>query len=263
MLKTFTYGFIVLTLLLLSGCTGFVTLPSGEAEEFTVRKNECGALLGSTSKEVQDLFGPPHNIFLEDKVAYFIYQWRSTCVGAVLIGYIPIPIGYEKDTELHCILLEFGEDDVLRNYKIDTECNKGVSDAVYQSCAEVFGMKASASVMPASEYDSRNTRAMLTPLASELSLCRAADSGYPEAMFKLGVLYEGGQDGFPIDPTRAYMWYRISASTANYDKAAIQAERLLKELSPEQEFQAEMLVREWEPGQCERDLNDAAYEGNE
>ena len=85
-------------------------------------------------------------------------------------------------------------------------------------------------------------------------LCLAADTGHPEAQYRLGLLYENGSEGMPIDKTRAYMWYRISASGASYMRAADHAKRVHDGLNPDQAAQADALVREWEPGQCERDL---------
>jgi hypothetical protein len=89
---------------------------------------------------------------------------------------------------------------------------------------------------------------------AKMWLCRSADTGYPEAQYRLGLLYENGSEGIPRDMVRAYMWYRISASTGNYMRAADQAQRIQENLTSDQLAQAEMLIQKREPGQCERDL---------
>lgn len=85
-------------------------------------------------------------------------------------------------------------------------------------------------------------------------LCLAADAGHPKAQYRLGLLYENGSEGVPQDKVRAHVWYRLSASGASYQRAADHAWRVYEGLTPDQAAEAEVLFREWEPGQCERDL---------
>jgi len=87
-------------------------------------------------------------------------------------------------------------------------------------------------------------------------LCRSADTGYSEAQYRVGLLYENGAEGVPKDLVRAYMWYRLAAGTDALSdvRAAQEARRIRQELSAEQAAQAEILIREWKPGQCERKL---------
>jgi hypothetical protein len=56
-------------------------------------------------------------------------------------------------------------------------------------------------------------------------LCRAADTGYSEAQYRLGLLYENGSEGVPKDSLRAYMWYQISVSAGDYTKTVDRAKR--------------------------------------
>ena len=85
-------------------------------------------------------------------------------------------------------------------------------------------------------------------------LCRSADAGYSEARYRLGLLYEVGSEGVPVDPVKAYMWYRLAASTGDYMRSANQAKRLQETFTPEQANQADTLIQNWKPGQCEIDL---------
>lgn len=85
-------------------------------------------------------------------------------------------------------------------------------------------------------------------------LCRAADQGNTEAQYRLALLYENGGKNVTKDIVMSYMWYQISASRGGYMLAADQAQRLHDKLTAEQASQAELLIQEWKPGQCERNL---------
>jgi hypothetical protein len=85
-------------------------------------------------------------------------------------------------------------------------------------------------------------------------LCRAADHGNAEAQYRLAVLYETGSNGVTKNLVKSYMWYQITASRGGYMRPADQAQRLREILTAEQAIQAEALLRNWKPGQCEREL---------
>jgi TPR repeat protein len=84
-------------------------------------------------------------------------------------------------------------------------------------------------------------------------LCRAADQAHPDAQYRIGLLHQYGNEGVQQDPILAYMWYRLAASNG-HATAAVDAERILNGLTSEQAAQAEVLVRRWWPGDCEREL---------
>ena len=85
-------------------------------------------------------------------------------------------------------------------------------------------------------------------------LCRSADKENTKARFRLGLLYEMGNEDVPKDPVKAYMWYRLAASRGDYTMASEQAGRLQKKQTTEQVVHAEYLIQEWKPGQCEQEL---------
>jgi TPR repeat protein len=85
-------------------------------------------------------------------------------------------------------------------------------------------------------------------------LCRSADSGYAEAQYRLGLLYENGCEGVPKDRVMAFMWYRLSASSEIDMRFVDNALRVYQELTHEQAAAADLLVQDWKPGQCEHNL---------
>jgi hypothetical protein len=81
-------------------------------------------------------------------------------------------------------------------------------------------------------------------------LCRSADHGLAEASYRIGRLYQHGQEGLPRDNARAYLWYRL-ASIDGHAQAKIELEDMQLDMSPEQREEGERLFSEWKPGQCE------------
>lgn len=273
-MKTLKTGLLLITLILLSNCIVFETpLPSDESEMFTTRKKEVSSLLGSTSEEVKDLFGSPGWIAREGKEKYYIYQWRSTAIFMGWINFIPFTVDAAQGEELHCILLEFGEEDALKSYKIDS--------ATYRkNCPEVFSMLDSSKPILTSAYYyadgyeediTRTIRHSEDPYSAwsmYLShedkaanidlLCKAADGGIINAQSELGWMYRNG-NGVPRDITRAYMWYKHASTQLGGDQlqhARDQLKHIEESMSADEIAQAKYLYSNWSPGQCEDYLLD-------
>jgi len=109
-------------------------------------------------------------------------------------------------------------------------------------------------------------------------LCRSADQGYMRAEMWLGYLYETGSNGCPRDYPRSYLWYRraaIGEHQKEVDKLIDKIEKkkpklyfckgisceiarnivyLEGKLSAEDVSRAESMLKQWKPGQCEREL---------
>ena len=85
-------------------------------------------------------------------------------------------------------------------------------------------------------------------------LCRSADSGYAEAQYRLGLLYENGSEGFPKDSAMAFMWYRLSASSGKNMRYLDNALRVHQGLTEEQAAAADKLIQDWKSGQCEHNF---------
>lgn len=78
---------------------------------------------------------------------------------------------------------------------------------------------------------------------------KAAEQGYAEAQFKLGVMYSEGQ-GVPQNDVLTLMWIYLSAeSESSKVKAFTEAFKFALELrmSPAQVAEAKKLAREWKP----------------
>lgn len=86
-------------------------------------------------------------------------------------------------------------------------------------------------------------------------LCRAADQGHTHAQAELGRAYKLGLAPGGQDVTHAYMWYSLAAQSASggsYEWKRL-AVRML--MTADQIAEAERMLADWKPGQCERDLD--------
>ena len=80
-----------------------------------------------------------------------------------------------------------------------------------------------------------------TGLAGHIEL--AAQTGAPDALFELGMLYATGRD---IDPdlVTAHKWFNLAAARGNEAARTYRVE-LAREMSVEQIAEAQKLAREW------------------
>lgn len=85
-------------------------------------------------------------------------------------------------------------------------------------------------------------------------LCKSADGGYPDARFRLALLYEHGHEGIVQSSVYAYLWYVLAAQSGSYwgEKNAFRLKNDI--LTLESIDSAEQLIKKWKPGQCEIDL---------
>ncbi len=78
--------------------------------------------------------------------------------------------------------------------------------------------------------------------------CKAAEQGFAEAQFNLGVIYGKGQR-VPQDYVQAHMWYNLAASRlppgSDRDMAVMNREALAARMTPAQIAEAQRLAREW------------------
>ena len=93
-------------------------------------------------------------------------------------------------------------------------------------------------------------------------LCQAADEEYPEARYRLGVLYENGSESLPKNTEMAYLWYRMGAeieiswwvdspaSRSRKHWSGLAARRVEEKLTLEQRGRVESRLSGWQPGQC-------------
>jgi hypothetical protein len=76
----------------------------------------------------------------------------------------------------------------------------------------------------------------------------AAEQGFLEAQYNLGVMYFIGQ-GAPQDFVQSYLWSGLAASQSSgdaYKQATEVRDKAEKNLTPEKLMEAQRMIREWE-----------------
>ena len=71
----------------------------------------------------------------------------------------------------------------------------------------------------------------------------AAEQGYANAQFLLGVMYSNGL-GVPEDDVLAYMWYNLAAAQGDENAPGLK-DTLAQRMTREQIAEAQRLSREW------------------
>jgi TPR repeat protein len=72
---------------------------------------------------------------------------------------------------------------------------------------------------------------------------KAAEQGYVDAQYNLGLMYEDG-DGVAEDDIFAYMWWNLAAAQG-HEKAKENKGNLTERMAREQIAEAQKLSREW------------------
>jgi TPR repeat protein len=80
-----------------------------------------------------------------------------------------------------------------------------------------------------------------TGLAGHMEL--AAQTGAPDALFELGMLYATGRD-VDADLVSAHKWFNLAAARGNASALSYRVE-LAREMSADQVAEAQKLAREW------------------
>ena len=84
-------------------------------------------------------------------------------------------------------------------------------------------------------------------------LCRSADQGHPHAQTEVASLYLKGRREINRDVTRAYLWYSLAVRNGN-EEYRWRLVEVAESMTPEQTAKAAEMLRDWRPGQCEREL---------
>ena len=137
--------------LLLPGCW-FIPISKGH---MPVEPDEVRLMLGSSTGEVENRFGCPNWELRDTEYTYYIYETRAHTSEIIMLFYIPIwwesaesegkcegcEWADEEYTEesveaLHCVMLEFDRDGVLRRYK--TRVDRDWGQTLQGNCKHSF-----------------------------------------------------------------------------------------------------------------------------
>jgi hypothetical protein len=270
----------ILKLLLLSGFLSgcWLTHIKDEAPGSHGNIDLLQSFVGQKSENVVRELGLPNELLSDGDKQFMVYSVRSPDTTFLMIIWIPVWAGTNKENTLHCLRFELDSDNFVKEYRLESRVMKtlvlvvDVDVELTSSCKEVFwSKKERAKLQKATGFPSTwiklDADFQLTQFKEIRSqdtnqalgwLCMSADLGNQEARYILATIYEYGgyiwiKKGVVHQNYKlAYVWYALSMGEL-YDPKDLQffADRHLTaaELSD-----ANNLLREWRPGQCEKDL---------
>ena|SRR5258708_39509854 len=80
--------------------------------------------------------------------------------------------------------------------------------------------------------------------ASASDVLSRAESGEPDALFNLGLMYSTG-DGAPLDYVTAHKWFNLAAMAGSEEARAVRAE-LARDMAPAEIAEAQRQARAWQ-----------------
>jgi hypothetical protein len=251
----------LLMLLLLHGCYA-ISDPDIWPRDF-VQQDTLPTLVGMRESDVVERLGVPKVVVKTHDHVSYLYEHIDQDTGVDVAVYIPFHV--YKAWEVRCVLLEFDEDGILRGYKLESggAVRSGWGSGFFD-CTNLFRFDLSeqqlvdprihiaigADYGVAEQYAWYLSRPPNDPDRLPY-LCRAADGGHPNAQIEVGRHYSQGVDGVTKDLKRAYVWYSLAQGAFG---RGVHLQLIAKEMTPEQIAEAEQMLTDWKPGQCERDL---------
>ncbi len=244
----FTHKFLLFLSVLLLGCFGG-TIPH-DPEGMAGGRAFLNSLVGKPSEVVVREFGIPDELQFDGQSLYMLYTERGSGTSVLTIGWIPV-WGVKDDDVKHCLRIELDNDDLVKAYAIKSKSTGG-GWVVFMPvgygpfiCRDLFWTE-----QEQENLVSESTRKPTWQKEVLQRLCKSADQGNQETMYKLGEIYEWGEVEFiEQNYIRAYVWYSLSGATDEDIKSFVDSY-----FSPSDLQQAEQALKDWEPGQCRREL---------
>jgi hypothetical protein len=222
----------------------------------------------TTGTEIAETIRPSFDSFdTFNNHRYSVYQWTGEGIYVLALG-CGSPIQKGKSPLHQFMLVELDDKDLLVRFQI---VRKYVSSEYFWPPDRRVAYNKEL-VSETWSISSATLTADVTPYQLYLQdihhpdakrwLCEAADQHNPEALYRLGVLYEKGIEGRPKNIEMAYFWYRLGAEveapwwlktpaprTKRHwsDQAA---KRIEGELTPEQRTNLDDKIKTWRPGEC-------------
>jgi hypothetical protein len=165
--------------------------------------------------------------------------------------------GSEKYFEL---ILEFDNEDRFVEYEkiVFRPYNKTEEEEILRDLANrgdeiARGQWKTTTLYRAEQGDSADQLALYYRIGDDevdglMWLCRSADQGNSAAMAEVARLYWRGSSAVEQDIVRAYVWYSRAAPYV------VMPGEIIDAMTPGKMNQAENIIENWQPNQCERDL---------
>jgi len=209
-------------------------------------------LIGARKEVILNNYGPPEQILSNQELSYYLYSGTGEALAFFI--FIPAPfIGRQ-----HCLLLEFDNKDVLKDYYLQSD-NTPYDYAFCDGVIRKHGIKSASEEVLLSEAKIGNATAMWALYNRKQSrgqsefvwLCESADKGYYKAQWELGYLHYYGLHGVKKDLILSLVWYSLVKADGH---KTVDIQSIRNELTSEQLARTESLINNWEPGLCAQEL---------
>jgi len=219
-----------------------MTFTAGTPKEYIEKKNTIESFYGSTQEDITRDLGEPEWIESRGGSTYYIYESRQTDTVVGFVVFLPV-VGARDKVKWHCLLLEFDEDNRLVHHESASDSD---DDPLVVPIYNPMGIK------------ERNCldifEAPTKRLIKEIGLyCPNAELGHAYAQKRIADIFNLGLFNVGIDPIRSYVWYNL-ASTNGDIGASNSISKVVEQMSSAQLSEAQLLLKQWEPGHCEIDL---------
>ena len=224
-----------------------------EVPESIGDKDSLDQINGQTRQFVKEKLGFPQEELTIDDKDYMIYVTSAshTTVDLTFAMFLPAYTGKTHSNILVCLRIELDEEGKVNNYKTKYLARR-YGEASLDTCRKNFWFWSREKLVRYAHFDRYQELVETDPNNAFQWLCKSADQGYQIARYELGNLLAFGRTGFSKRSyTRAYVWYSLSGY---FDDQITRQSFVDRHLSEMEHDEAELMLREWQPGQCESDL---------
>ena len=264
---------------LLSGCWGVHV--KGETPESLGSIDLLDSFIGEKSESVVRELGLPRELLSDGEKQFMLYQATSDETTILMVTWVPVWAFDDIENTAHCLRIELDSDNVVKDYRLESRVIETLvltfEVNLTSNCREVFWNEkeleklqittsfpsAWGEAIKQKQAEPGNVDGQLIlfknlseeqPEEALIWLCKSADSGGQKARIILKTMYEYG--GYPWikegiverDFRLAYVWYALSGADLS------SRQTYLSYLTSEERLEAEKMLEDWRPGQCEIDL---------
>ena len=202
-----------LLIFLAAGCIS-VPIPTDSPFDFTPTESE--SIVGSEKKFIREKFGEPRHELKENnnENSYFIYRGFGEYWAIIFLLYIPLTVMPTDEDMLHCALLEFDQNDLLRRYDIKTRSEIYWPNLYEIDCRSLFWSETELAALKDVTSSSEDAR-LLTSSEDARLLTQTCEIPFSEANQLSDEdlndrFYRCSRDS-KINPQRRFMWICLGA----------------------------------------------------
>ena len=240
--------FVLTAFAVSSGLVGCIPVPihSKKPPDF-ITQPTLDLLVGESKQSIVHTLGRPDAAYADDASSYFIYGAYGERYDLLFMFYVPFWVEKSKRGELFCILLEFDNRNILRQYQIHQHGTAWSGKNKISDCALSFFSRKEFQALTVEKAEEELEAILENELLDRARqgareeqgnlyekypyernlvwLCRAADQGMASARDEIGKIYLYGSAKYTNleyaniapDLSRACMWFHLTGDVDIYE----------------------------------------------